>query len=361
VHLDDGILEEPTSCSRKGCRARGATLELQRNAVTTSDYQLVKVQELDAHMSDEAARVPKTFEVEVRGSLIDRCITGDTLCVVGIVKARVTSAPRWGGGGKKNETGLHSLYVVANSLSAIKASDRGTSTTATAIGACVGIGGVESTAAQSTPNAGAALASHTFAAERGRGPMWSNAELRMVRSVAAAPACMGLLVQSLCPGIYGNELVKAGLLLALFGGTPTEAAEIGVRADIHVLVVGDPGLGKSQMLKAAAAAAPRSVFVCGITASTAGLTVALSREGKGGDLSIEAGALVLADQGACCIDELDKVPNPNPNLYPNPNLCPNPNPNPNPNPYSALRCHVIPTHFSRRWSSSKSALPRLVW
>lgn len=111
---------------------------------------------------------------------------------------------------------------------------------------------------------------------------------------------MALLVQSLCPDIYGNELVKAGLLLALFGGTPpSAAADVSVRSDIHVLVVGDPGLGKSQMLKAAAAAAPRSVFVCGITASTAGLTVALNREGKGGDLSIEAGALVLADQGTC--------------------------------------------------------------
>ena len=138
-----------------------------------------------------------------------------------------------------------------------------------------------------------------------RGPLWSPAELRMVRRVAATPACMGLLVQSLCPDIYGNELVKAGLLLSLFGGTPAVAADVSVRSDIHVLVVGDPGLGKSQMLKAAAAAAPRSVFVCGITASTAGLTVALGREGKGGDLSIEAGALVLADQGTCSYQHLE--------------------------------------------------------
>ena len=82
-----------------------------------------------------------------------------------------------------------------------------------------------------------------------------------------------------------------------------------VRSDIHVLVVGDPGLGKSQLLRAAAAVAPRSVFISGNTATTAGLTVAVSREGGGkdGDMAIEAGALILADQGVCCIDELDKI------------------------------------------------------
>jgi len=90
--------------------------------VATTDYQLIKVQEMDVHNDDDAARVPRTFEVEARGSLIDRCITGDVLCVVGVVKARMTAAPRYGGGGgggKKNEAGLHSLYVVANRYTSI--------------------------------------------------------------------------------------------------------------------------------------------------------------------------------------------------------------------------------------------------
>ena len=79
-----------------------------------------------------------------------------------------------------------------------------------------------------------------------------------------------------------------------------------MRSDIHVLVVGDPGLGKSQLLRAAANCSPRSVVVCGNTATTAGLTVAVSREDNG-EMSLEAGALVLANQGVCCIDELDKM------------------------------------------------------
>ncbi|QQP56796.1 DNA helicase MCM8, partial [Caligus rogercresseyi] len=81
---------------------------------------------------------------------------------------------------------------------------------------------------------------------------------------------------------------------------------IPVRGDPHVLVVGDPGLGKSQMLTACAKVAPRGVFVTGNTTTTAGLTVTLSKDGSN-DFTLEAGALILADQGHCCIDEFDKM------------------------------------------------------
>ncbi|CAH8509509.1 unnamed protein product [Schistosoma turkestanicum] len=81
------------------------------------------------------------------------------------------------------------------------------------------------------------------------------------------------------------------------------------RSASHVLIVGDPGLGKSQLLRAAANLAPRVLYVCGNTATAAGLTVSTIREGNnsGGGFGLEAGALVLADQGCCCIDEFDKL------------------------------------------------------
>lgn len=81
---------------------------------------------------------------------------------------------------------------------------------------------------------------------------------------------------------------------------------VNVRPDIHCLVVGDPGLGKSQMLKATSRLAPRGVYVCGNTSSTVGLTVSVVRE-AGGDFALEAGALVLGDRGLVAIDEFDKM------------------------------------------------------
>lgn len=128
-----------------------------------------------------------------------------------------------------------------------------------------------------------------------------------IKAIAESPNLFPLLTWSLCPAIYGHEVVKAGLLLSLFGGSSHEGRLSSARSDSHILVVGDPGLGKSQMLQAVCTAAPRGVYVCGNTASTSGLTVTVVRDPVTGDFALEAGALVMGDQGVCCIDEFDKM------------------------------------------------------
>ena len=133
-----------------------------------------------------------------------------------------------------------------------------------------------------------------------------------VQKIAMQEGLFRKIVNSLCPTIYGNELVKAGFALTLFGGVRKNCNDmnrIPVRGDPHMLVVGDPGLGKSQMLQAVSMLAPRGVYVCGNTTTTTGLTVTMVRDSGTGDFALEAGALVLADQGVCCIDEFDKMGN----------------------------------------------------
>jgi DNA helicase MCM8 len=136
-----------------------------------------------------------------------------------------------------------------------------------------------------------------------------HADHRFLSMVERRAFPFDLLVRSLCPSIIGHHAVKAGILLCLLGGTPPVSEQMDrgntIRSNSHILIVGDPGMGKSQMLLAATQLASRSVYVGGNTASTTGLTVTLTKE-EGGETGIEAGALVLADQGVACIDELDK-------------------------------------------------------
>lgn len=115
------------------------------------------------------------------------------------------------------------------------------------------------------------------------------------------------IINSTAPSIRGYRDVKEAIALQLFGGSSKELEDkTRLRGDIHILIVGDPGIGKSQMLKYVSKLAPRSVYTSGKGTSGAGLTAAAVRDELGG-WSLEAGALVLGDQGNVCVDELDKM------------------------------------------------------
>jgi replicative DNA helicase Mcm len=118
------------------------------------------------------------------------------------------------------------------------------------------------------------------------------------------------IIGAIAPSIFGMETEKEAIALQLFGGVPKIMNDKNrIRGDIHILLVGDPGVAKSQLLSYVAKLAPRGIYASGKSASAAGLTAAAVRSEEFGEgrWTLEAGALVLADMGIVCIDELDKM------------------------------------------------------
>ncbi|NXL39459.1 MCM8 helicase, partial [Glaucidium brasilianum] len=283
VPLPDGKYTLPTKakllllqCLIPECRGRSFTADRSSPLTTTVDWQSVKVQELMSDDQRETGRIPRTIECELVQDLVDSCVPGDLVTITGIVKVSSTEE---GASKNKNDKCMFLLYIEANTVSNSKG--------------------------QKPKNFDDETFQRSFME-------FSLKDLYAVQEIQAEKKLFRLIVNSLCPAIYGHEIVKAGLALALFGGCQKfvdDKNRIPVRGDPHVLVVGDPGLGKSQMLQAVCNVAPRGVYVCGNTSTSSGLTVTLSRDGASGDFALEAGALVLGDQGICGIDEFDKMGN----------------------------------------------------
>jgi DNA helicase MCM8 len=264
----EGVFRNPPRCPTNGCPSR--QFRPERDSVDTHcvNWQKIKIQEVVDDLDEgdgESGRVPRTVEVELEDDLVDAVAPGDIVTVHGLLKAADVSE------GKAQISPAYSVFIGANWIRKEKDDIQNSSSAETDA---------------------------------------------LIRSLSNGKDVVPLLVSSFCPSIYGHVLVKFGILLTLFGGSQRGGGgsrakqSFSIRTDPHLLLLGDPGLGKSQLITAAAAIAPRGLYVCGNTCTASGLTATLQHEGSSGEYGLEAGALVLADRGACCIDEFDKVGDP---------------------------------------------------
>ena len=139
----------------------------------------------------------------------------------------------------------------------------------------------------------------------------TESDKEKIRELSQTEGIYQKLVDTLLPEIYGYDVVKEGLLLQLFEGN--RPLDDGFKTDtmdrwtIHVLLIGDPGIGKSQIIGALKKRAPKIMSIAGTSTSQAGLTTSAVKDELTGTWTMEAGAVVLADTGLLCVDEYDKL------------------------------------------------------
>lgn len=131
---------------------------------------------------------------------------------------------------------------------------------------------------------------------------------RQIRALSRDPQIVDKIIASIAPSIYGHTDIKTAVALSLFGGVSKVAqGKHNIRGDLNILLLGDPGTAKSQVLKYIEKTAHRAVFATGQGASAVGLTASVRKDPLTGEWTLEGGALVLADKGTCLIDEFDKM------------------------------------------------------
>ncbi|KAL9027072.1 MAG: hypothetical protein Q9196_004350 [Gyalolechia fulgens] len=316
---------EPTQCPNATCGNRqGWRLDIRQS--TFVDWQKVRIQENSSEIP--TGSMPRTMDVILRGEIVDRakagekCVFTGTLIVVpdvsqlGLpgVRPEATrdnrNAPRGGDAGGGGVTGLKALgvrdltYRMAF-LACMVTPD--TSTPGQA--ANQQLNGQANNILASLNQTGTVDPHDTGdQAQDAYLQSLTTAEIEDLKQMVHSDHIYSRLVNSLAPMVYGHEIVKKGLLLQLMGGVTKVTPEgMQLRGDINICIVGDPSTSKSQFLKYICSFLPRAVYTSGKASSAAGLTAAVVKDEETGEFTIEAGALMLADNGICAIDEFDKM------------------------------------------------------
>ncbi len=263
IFLEKGMsVNAPSKCSNPKCANRD--LEVKPDASKFIDFQILRLQELPEDLPP--GQLPHYIDVTIKQDLVDNARPGDRIILTGIV--RIEQEPI--AGVSKVNSGVYRLRIDGNNIEFL--------------------GGKGSKTQRK--------------ADREE---ISPEEEKMIRSHAKSPDIYQRLIDSFAPHIQGQTLIKEAILLLIVGSTQRTLADGSkIRGDINIFLVGDPGTAKSEMLKFCARIAPRGLYTSGRGSTAAGLTAAVVRD-KTGIMMLEAGAVVLGDQGLVCIDEFDKM------------------------------------------------------
>ncbi|KAI3387077.1 hypothetical protein SNEBB_000642 [Seison nebaliae] len=244
------------------------------------DYQLVKLQE--THDSIKPGDIPRHIQLYCERYLSDRIVPGQRVNIIGIYSLKRIKSSRAKSAQDKNNVGVSQPYIRAISIE------------------------YDSNSIKSGKSAaGINVDVDRSAAVFGR---FTPADEIEFKKLASLKNCYDIISNSIAPSIYGAKDIKKVLATMLFGGSRKRLPDgLYRRGDINVLLLGDPGTAKSQLLKFCEQAAPIAVYTSGKGSSAAGITASVNRDPVTRGFFLEGGAMVLADGGLVCIDEFDKM------------------------------------------------------